>query len=186
MASKKPKTIAYRRRRENKTNYHTRLKLLKSGIARVVVRFSNTKVVAQVVEFDVKGDKTLVGVDSSNLRAQGWKYSCKNTPAAYLTGLLLAKKAASQNIGDVIFDVGLKSPLHGSKVYAFLQGAREGGLQVRCSEDVYCKAERVQGNHIQAQVGKVKGNHFSKYLKDNAEPGKIAEAFTQMKEKLQS
>ena len=65
MVSRKPRTVPYRRKRENKTNYLKRLKLLISRKGRLVVRFTNKRVLAQLVEFTSKGDKVLVGVDSS-------------------------------------------------------------------------------------------------------------------------
>ena len=88
MVNRKPRTVPYRRKRENKTNYLKRLKLLLSRKGRLVVRFTNRKVVAQLVEFTPKGDKVLVATDSFALRKLGWQYSCKNLPAAYLTGFL--------------------------------------------------------------------------------------------------
>ena len=65
--------VPLRRRREGKTNYRKRLKLLLSGRPRLVVRVTNNRVIAQIVEYDPKGDKVVVGVDSSMLREYGWK-----------------------------------------------------------------------------------------------------------------
>ncbi len=120
MASKKAKPVLYRRKRERKTDYKRRLKLLESGIPRVVLRNSNSKLTAQIVKFDVKGDKVLVGVDSNSLKKQGWDFSKKSFPAFYLTGLNLAKVAKSKNIkGDLIFDAGLKVHLKKVKFILF-------------------------------------------------------------------
>ena len=52
MATKKPKTVAYRRKREGKTNYKKRLSLLLSQKNRVVVRFTQTQIIGQVVSFE--------------------------------------------------------------------------------------------------------------------------------------
>ena len=49
MANRKPKTVLYRRKREKKTNYAKRLTLLLSRKARLVVRFTNQRVIAQLV-----------------------------------------------------------------------------------------------------------------------------------------
>ena len=83
MASKKPKQVLYRRKMEGRTNYSKRLSLLLSKKLRLVVRFTNQKVIAQVCEFNSqeKGDKILAAVDSYALKKYGWTSSCKNLPA---------------------------------------------------------------------------------------------------------
>ena len=83
MANKRPKTVLYRRKRERKTNYSKRLKLLLAKKNRLVVRFTNQHIIAQFVQFTITGDKVLVGVNSSALKKSGWKNSCKNISAAY-------------------------------------------------------------------------------------------------------
>ena len=80
MATRKPRTILYRRKREGKTNYAKRLKLLISGKPRLVVRITNTKIIGQVVEFTGAGDKILAGADSYSLKKLGWKTGLKNVP----------------------------------------------------------------------------------------------------------
>ena len=51
MASGPRQRNQYRRRRSGETDYRRRLKLLKSGNARAVVRVSNTRVVCQVISW---------------------------------------------------------------------------------------------------------------------------------------
>ncbi|MEO2154813.1 MAG: 50S ribosomal protein L18, partial [Nanoarchaeota archaeon] len=96
--------VRFRRRREGKTNYKKRLALIKSGKPRFVYRKTLTKIIGQVIEYDEKGDKTLVAVTSNELRNYGWKAGLKNTPAAYLTGLLLGLKAKEKGITEGVFD----------------------------------------------------------------------------------
>ena len=57
----------FRRRAEGKTNYHKRLKLLKSRKLRLVIRASNNHVRVQVVESKLGGDKVLVSSFSKEL-----------------------------------------------------------------------------------------------------------------------
>src|SRR3989344_4741987 len=190
MVNRKPRTVMYRRKRENKTNYLKRLKLLLSRKGRLVVRFSNKRVLAQLIEFTGKGDKVLVGVDSSALRKSGWQYSCKNLPAAYLTGFLFGKKVAEKKYkGEMIFDTGFKSPLHKGKYYAFLKGVLDAGVNVpHGGKDLFPDDKKIQGVHIQDYAGKMKGAHnkaqFAQYLKSNAAPESISSAFAQVKQKL--
>ena len=163
MAKKKPITVQYRRAREQKTNYKKRLRLLLSGKARLTVRFTNTKVIAQIIEFTPKGDKVLVGMDSSALKGKGWSASFKNTSAAYLFGLLFGSAAVKAGVEQVILDTGRKAVLHQGKVFAFLKGVLDAGLDVpHGGEDVFPSEERIQGqylkNNMADQFEKVKAS----------------------------
>ncbi|MDP3698118.1 MAG: 50S ribosomal protein L18 [Nanoarchaeota archaeon] len=192
MVNRKPRTVLYRRKRENKTNYAKRLKLLLSHKGRLVIRFTNKRVVAQLVEFTPKGDKVLVGVDSSALCKHGWPYSCKNVPASYLTGFLFGKKVAEKKYkGEMVFDTGFKSPLHKGKYYAFLKGALDAGVSVpHGGKDLFPDDKKIQGAHIQDYAGKMKKDahhhkaQFAQYLKSNAAPENMSSAFAQVKQKL--
>ena len=85
--------VPFRRRRERKTDYRSRLKLLFSQKPRVVVRNSNKYIQMQLVLNDTFCDKTFVAVVSSELNRYGYNGGTGNIPAAYLTGLLFGKKA---------------------------------------------------------------------------------------------
>lgn len=80
--------VPFRRRREGKTDYHVRYKLILSKKPRVVVRKSNANMTIQLVMAEQKGDKTLLTVNSKALKDFGYTLSTGNLPAAYLTGLL--------------------------------------------------------------------------------------------------
>ena len=159
MASRKPRTVVYRRKREQKTSYPKRLKLLLSGKKRIVVRLTNSRVIAQLVEFTPNGDKILVGVDSFALRKYGWKYSCKNIPAAYLTGFLLGRKAKDKKFKDEsVLDTGFNSPQHKGRIYAFLKGALDAGISVPHGEkDLFPEDKKIQGQHVQEYGEKNQG-----------------------------
>lgn len=190
MATKKPRTVLFRRRREQKTDYPNRLRLLLSKKIRLVVRITNHKIIAQLIGFDIKGDKVLVAVDSTTLKTMGWNYSYKNYPAAYLTGLLLGKTGAKKGCHEAILDVGFKSPLKKSKIYAFLKGVLDGGINVPHGEaDIFPDEDRIAGRHISAYAAALKGKkeyeeRFAQYLKDNHAPEKISEAFKAVKQKI--
>ena len=57
----------FSRRRKGVTNYRKRLALLKSGLPRAVVRFTNAKVMVQITNFEGKGDRVLACASSSDL-----------------------------------------------------------------------------------------------------------------------
>ncbi len=152
MTSKKPRTVLYRRRREQKTNYKQRLKLLASRKLRLVVRFTNQRVISQLVKFEEKGDKIVAEADSTALKKLGWDYSGKNFPAAYLTGLLIGKNAVKKGFTEAILDAGLKSPLKKSKTYAFLKGVLDGRLNVPHGDDMFPAEDRITGKHINDKI----------------------------------
>jgi len=144
--------IHFRRRREGKTNYRKRLKLLLSGKPRLVYRKTLKYIIGQIIDFDKKGDKTLVGITSKILRKYGWKFACDNTPATYLTGYLLGKMALSKGINEAVLDIGLYTSTKGGRMYAFAKGAIDAGLNVPCSEEMFPSEERIKGLHINEKV----------------------------------
>lgn len=147
----KPKTVLYRRKRQGKTDFKKRLNLLLSRKPRLVVRFTNKKIIAQLINFLEKGDKVQIGVDSSVLRKAGWTFSLKNIPAAYLIGLLFGKRAVNAGYKKVILDTGLRSPHSKSRIYAFLKGVVDGGLDVPHSNtDIFPDARRLSGQDLKS------------------------------------
>ena len=63
--------VPHKRRREGKTDYRKRLKLLKSKKPRLVVRKSLKHVRAQIIKYSPKGDETLVSATSEELKKFG-------------------------------------------------------------------------------------------------------------------
>jgi len=142
--------VKFRRRREGKTNYQKRLKLLKSNLPRLVVRKSTNYIMLQLTAFDPKGDRTLLTVNSAQLKEFGWSHSFKNTPAAYLTGLL-AGKLAKTKVKEAIADIGLHRATKGAKIFAAIKGAADAGLQIKFDPAVVIE-DRIAGKHIAAYL----------------------------------
>lgn len=149
MAGKKTKTLPYQRKRKGKTNYKKRLCLLTAQKPRLVIRFTNRQIIAQLVNFRASGDLVLVGLASSCLKKYQWSSSFKNLPAAYLTGYLLGRKALQKNIKEAVLDLGFKPPFRGNKAYALLKGALDAGMSLPHSPEVFPSKERLAGKHIQ-------------------------------------
>ncbi len=139
--------VHFRRRREGRTDYQKRLALLKSGRNRLVVRKTNRFLIAQVVRFGEKGDVVLASANSKDLTAIGFAGNA-NTPSAYLTGVLLGKSALQKGVKDVVLDIGLHAPTHGSVVFACLKGALDAGLSAPHSDDAFPNEERLLGGHV--------------------------------------
>ncbi|MCD6383130.1 MAG: 50S ribosomal protein L18 [Thermoplasmata archaeon] len=140
--------VPFRRRREGKTDYRYRLRLLKSGLPRAVVRVTNRKVIVQIIEYHPEGDRVLATALSSDLVKLGWKRSLKNLPAAYLTGLLAGKKAVEKGVEKAVLDIGLHVPVKGSRVFATLKGLLDAGLEIPHGEEKLPDEERLFGAHI--------------------------------------
>ncbi len=150
--------VPFRRRREGKTNYYRRLKLLLSEKPRMVVRRTNRQVIIQLVEAEMTGDRTLVAAYSSELPAYGYTGATANTPAAYLTGMLFARKALEAGYEDAILDIGLHQASVGARVFAALKGAVDAGLEVPHGEHILPDEDRVSGAHIAAYAPDRAGN----------------------------
>ena len=145
MASKKVFTVPFRRKREGKTDYKRRLSLLKSKSLRLVIRKSNKHILAQIINYGDQGDLVLKTAHSNELKSYGWKVNNSNIPASYLTGLLLGKKSGQE---QVIIDLGLQTPVKGSRIFAVVKGAMDAGLKIKSSEEVMPTEERITGKHI--------------------------------------
>lgn len=144
----------HRRRKEGKTDYRARLKLLKSRKPRLIIRKSSNNIICQLVDYKVDGDITLASAHSTELKKLGWKGHTGNLPAAYLTGLLFGTKAKTK---EDVFDIGLQGSVKGSRLYAALKGAVDAGLNIPHSGDILPKPDRISGKHIVAYNKKAAG-----------------------------
>ncbi|ABR56979.1 50S ribosomal protein L18 [Methanococcus aeolicus] len=185
--------VPFRRRREGKTNFRLRLKLLLSRTPRLVARKSLNNIVAQIVEYDEVGDKIVVSAHSKEIVKLGYKGHCGNVPAAYLTGLLLGKKALKEGNEEAILDLGLNSATKGAAVLAILKGAVDAGMDIPHSEEILPGEDRINGSHVKeyAELLKVEdeekyNKQFSKYLKNGLNPEDLPEHFEEIKEKILS
>ncbi len=183
MIKRKKYTIRYKRRRQGKTNYKKRLKLLLAKKPRLVIRKSLNSIIIQVIEYNKKGDITKVCAHSKELKKLGWKLKNKNLPAAYLTGLILGIKAKKAGIKEVILDIGLNTPVKGCKIYSALKGVLDAGIEIPHSKEVLPPEERIKGTHI-VNYAKEHNEKFSEYLKNNIDTNKIPEHFEEIKSKV--
>lgn len=150
--------VKFRRRREGKTNYYRRRRLLLSRKPRLVVRKTNTRTIVQVVNAQVTGDVTLASAISSELTNYGWNAGIGNLPAAYLTGLLAGRRALERGVTTAVLDLGLHPPIRGSKIYAALKGAVDAGLEIPHNPEILPSEDRLTGKHIIAAFEYYKEN----------------------------
>jgi large subunit ribosomal protein L5e len=91
--------VKYKRRRQSKTDYYARQRLIiqdknkyKTPKYRFVVRFSNKDISCQIFSADLTHDVCLATAYAHELSRYGVKLGLTNYAAAYCTGLLLARR----------------------------------------------------------------------------------------------
>ncbi len=183
--------VPLRRRREGKTNYYKRFRFLISGRPRLVVRRTCRHVTAQLVVAKPHGDETVAFAGSWQLSEFGWRGDSNNTPAAYLTGLLLGYRALLRGLNEAVLDIGLHRPVKGARVFAVLKGAVDAGLEVPYGEEILPEEERIRGEHIARFAESLKGENeeeyrrrFSKYLDKGLSPEGLPEHFEEVKRRI--
>lgn len=191
MVKKSSYNMPYRRRREGKTDYKIRKRLVLSDAPRFVVRPTNKNITVQLVEAYTKGDKVTASAHSNELsKKYGWKGSCGNLPAAYLTGLLAGLRATKKDIKKAVLDIGTRRSVKGTRVYAALKGGVDAGLKIPHSESILPAEKRVEGAHI-AEYAKqlsteqeIYKRRFSSYLANKLKPEDTSIHFKGIKEQV--
>ena len=185
-------SVPHRRRREGKTDYRKRLKLIKSKKPRFVVRKSLNNTTCQIIKYNSKGDETLVRADYGELKKWGWKGHGGNLASAYLTGYLCGLRAKSKKIKAAVLDTGLYRSTKGSRIYAALKGAIDAGLDIPHSDKILPEEDRISGKHIEEYAKQLSGDKkkyniiFSYYIKHKLPPETISKHFSDIKAKLKA
>jgi len=156
--------VQKRRRREGKTDFQARRKMVRQDKNkynnkkyRLIVRFTNRKVICQVAYATIAGDIVVAQATSSELSNFGIPVGHKNYAAAYATGLLIARRTLKRfgldetfkgkeeidgeefHIEDeeteqrpfkCILDVGIRRTCVGARMWGALKGAVDGGLHI--------------------------------------------------------
>ncbi|MHA2116659.1 MAG: 50S ribosomal protein L18 [Candidatus Thorarchaeota archaeon] len=179
--------VKFRRRREGKTNYYRRRRLLQSRSPRLVVRKTNNATIVQIINASVIGDSTVASAISTELSNHGWVAGTGNIPSAYLTGLLAGLRAKTRGVKSAVLDVGLNPPVKGSRVYAALKGAVDAGLEVPFNPEVIPDESRITGEHIVASYEHFgsDSNMFSKLGKKKTTISTIPKKFKTVKKALE-
>jgi len=102
--------VKFRRRREGKTDYFARKRLVcqdknkyNTPKYRMIVRFSNKDITCQIAYARLEGDKIVAAAYSHELPRYGVKVGLTNYAAAYCTGLLLARRVLKKFNLDSIY-----------------------------------------------------------------------------------
>jgi len=189
----------WRRRREGKTDYYARKRLIiqdknkyNSPKYRLVARFTNKDIIAQIVYSKINGDYVMAAAYSHELPKYGMPVGLTNYAAAYATGLLLARRTLSKlkladkyqgntnvngedyNVEPIdnaprpffaLLDVGLARTTTGQKVFAVLKGATDGGIEVPHSDSRFVGFDK-EGNKLNAEILRkyIFGGHIKEYM----------------------
>jgi len=141
--------VPFRRRREGKTDYRVRLRLLKSGEPRAVVRLTDRRVRVALVTYDPTGDRVLAAADSRELgRLEFPSASLSSTPAAYLTAYLAGLRAKAHGAASAVLDAGIRRPTEGGRLAAALKGLLDAGIEIPHGEGGFPSADRLNGSHL--------------------------------------
>lgn len=147
--------VPFRRRRAGKTDYRSRLALLRSGRPRAVVRFSRGRVMVALTEYDPTGDRVIAAAESSELTRAGYpEHGRVATPAAYLVGYLAGLRAAAAGKTEAVLDVGLRRPTGGGRLLSALKGLLDAGLDIPHGETTFPSVDRLNGTHLRPPLPK--------------------------------
>lgn len=206
---KKEKTSAYhsrfqtpfRRRQEGKTDYYQRKRLVTQHKAkyntpkyRLVVRFTNKDIIAQIISSQITGDVVFTAAYAHELPRYGIKQGLTNWSAAYAVGLLVARRAL-QKLGlddtykgveevegefqlteavedgprpfKVFLDIGLQRTTTGARVFGALKGASDGGLYIPHSPNRFPGWD-IEGEELDAELLRkyIFGGHVAEYMEE--------------------
>jgi len=212
--------VKFRRRREGKTDYRARKRLVaqdknkyNSPKYRLVVRLTHKDIITQITFARIEGDVVLCAAYSHELPRYGMPLGLTNYAAGYATGLLLARRLlAKLKLADkyqgvavitgedyhvesteegagpfcALLDVGLRRTTTGSKIFAVMKGACDGGLDIPHSETRYVGYDD-EGKKLNAEILRkhIFGGHVADYMKKLQEddPTKYEKQFSQYNKK---
>jgi len=196
--------VKFRRRRQGITDYYARKRLVvqdknkyNTPKYRLIVRFTNKDVTAQIASSKIEGDHILAAAYSHELPRYGVKVGLTNYAAGYATGLLLARRLLTKlNLAEAYpgqvkvtgedstveekpdgpkpfrayLDIGLARTTTGSRVFSVLKGALDGGLAIPHSVRRFAGYDE-EKKQLNADVLRkyIYGGHVSEYMKYLAE-----------------
>ncbi|KAL3872136.1 hypothetical protein ACJMK2_040087 [Sinanodonta woodiana] len=152
--------VKFRRRREGKTDYYARKRLIvqeknkyNTPKYRMIVRFTNKDITCQIAYARIEGDVIMCAAYSHELPRYGVKVGLTNYSAAYCTGLLLARRLLQKLKLDKIY-VG-QEEVNGGEFYVEDIDGQPGAF--RCYLDVGLNRTSTGARVFGAMKGAVDG-----------------------------
>src|SRR3989338_8107567 len=116
--------VGFRRKRQRKTDYRKRLKVLLSRKPRLVVRRTLNNTIVQIAEYGEEGDRIVAAASTKDLVKTGWKYSTGNAVSAYIIGIKVGRKGIAGGIKEAVVDIGKQRP--SLRIFSAVKGAQIG------------------------------------------------------------
>lgn len=184
---------------EGKTDYYARKRLIiqdknkyNAPKYRFIVRYTNKDIICQVACAKIEGDKIIAAAYAHELPRYGITLGLTNYPAAYCTGLLLARRLLRklgldeqypgvtdvtgeeyhpEGAGDgprafkAYLDVGLHRTTTGARLFGALKGAVDGGMNIPHSTRRFPGYD-VEGKKYNAEAhrDRIFGKHVADYM----------------------
>lgn len=126
--------VKFRRRREGRTDYFARKRLIfqeknkyNTPKYRLIVRFTNKDITCQIAYARIEGDHVICAAYAHELPRYGVKVGLTNYAAAYCTGLLLARRLLNKLKLDSIY-TGVEEP-NGEEYYVEDEDGKPGAFR---------------------------------------------------------
>ncbi|KAI8928870.1 hypothetical protein BC831DRAFT_446978 [Entophlyctis helioformis] len=200
----------YRRRRECKTDYYARKRLVtqaknkyNSPKYRFVVRFSNKNITCQIIYAKIQGDVVLAAAYSHELPNYGIKFGLTKLKL----GLDEKYEGCVEPDGEyfevepvedgprpfrAFLDVGLRRTTTGSRIFGALKGARFPAYSASEKKaDAELLASYIYGGHVTEYMEylieedeEAYKRQFARYIEDGIEPGDVEDIFKEAHAKI--
>jgi large subunit ribosomal protein L18 len=181
----------FRRRREGKTDYHLRKKIVVSRLPFVTIRVSNKNILLQVIKASTKGDTVVESVHSRQLQKFDWPFSRKSIPASYLCGLILGYRTGGKIDSRVIVYMGVEPYIPGSRAAAAIKGIVDSGLKIEANAKTFPDDHKIKGEHIMEYAKNLKSSdsdlynkRFSNYIREGLNMDELSDTFEKVKKMI--
>merc|ERR1712194_220408 len=173
--------VKYRRRREGKTDYRARRKMVRQDKNkynnrkyRLVVRFTSRKVICQIMYATIRGDMVVEQAASTELSKFGVPVGLKNYAAAYCTGLLIARRIP-----------------HNNKLFPGYKPAEDKGAEAEYDAEAH--KEKIFGSHVKEYMEMMQDEdptkyeaHFAKFIENSIDADKVEDMYTEAHSKIRA
>ena len=171
---------------------------------RFVIRFTNKKVILQLIDSNGPSDITMIQVLSTDLKHFGILCGHSNIPCAYLSGLYFAKLIRLYyQIPDLVtpsefpfalfIDIDKKKSKESQIIKAILRGATEGGIidfeeNLGTIEDCFVFGEILSSFMVNSANNQpeIYAKQFSQYIANNIDPTTLPDLYHQVHDSILS
>ncbi|CAK5058912.1 unnamed protein product [Meloidogyne enterolobii] len=182
--------VKFKRRRLGKTDYYARKRLTvqdknkyNTPKYRLIVRFTNKRVTAQIAYSRIQGDIIVNAAYSHELPRYGIKLGLTNYAAAYATGLLLARRhlqklkldsvyKGKEEVDGEYYDVEGSNPNPESRFFGFDNESKQYNAEAH-RDRIFGKHVADYMKYLKEQDEEAYKRQFSKFLKEGIEPDSI-------------